>query len=267
MLAVCAPNLMAAWLAVLAALVATLLPTPRRRWNDAVLAYLGAGIALLGLLLVSAQAASIPGYFCLFAGLASVVAVVPDLAVVTVILILRLGNQGAWPAAASLLGVAIALAGLSSCALLLVRGRHRTTLLALSQACIAAVSICQGTADGRFSGLVLLVLLILTRSAARVPDQTVATLAIAGLAGIPPLGLFPGLILVVMAISENAAWLLLPLGAAMVPILAASLPHRTPKAWSMRSIGWLPLGLAILAGYAAPDGVAQWWHLLTAGRP
>ena len=33
------------------------------------------------------------------------------------------------------------------------------------------------------------------------------------------------------------------------------------------SIAWLPLLLAILAGYFAPDGLVHWWHVLTAGSP
>jgi hypothetical protein len=39
-----------------------------------------------------------------------------------------------------------------------------------------------------------------------------------------------------------------------------------PMRAAMPSIAWLPLLLAVLAGYFAPDGLVQWWRILTAGR-
>jgi hypothetical protein len=356
-LAVCAPNQIIAWLAVLAAMATALLPTLRRRWDQAVLANLGAGILLLGLLLVSATP-SVVGYFSLFAGFAAISAVVPDLAAVSVILLLRLAIREHWPPAAEALGVGIALIALLSCAILLIRGRRpivanvgewathvigasspgphpgtaesptiftgpppqlmagwanpeddtkanapsganirasalmfgpmasvprsaakpdtgvalngdRVTLILLSQAGIAALAICMGQADGRFAALVLLILLILTRSAARITHGPIATLALAGLAGVPPLGVFPGVVLVVLAMSGQDAWLLLPLGLAAIPIFLAGVPRHFPNLWSvpaLRSIFWVPLVLAVLVGYFAPDGLSHWWHIITAGR-
>jgi hypothetical protein len=269
-LTVCPSSPVIAWLAVLAAITTSSLPTLARRWNQAVVAFCGAGVALFGLLLL-ALAPSVPGYFSVFAGFTAIAAVVPDLAVVLVILTLRLANQASWPPGAGSLGIAIALIALLVCATMLhgKSPRSSVTLLQQSQACIAALSVCLGQANGRFAALVVLILLIPTRSAARITDGPVGSLAIAGLGGVPPLGVFPGIVLVVLAVIDRDAWLLLPLGAAYIPILLASLPRGMP-AFSPRaaipSAGWVPLAIALLIGYCAPDGLVRWWHVLTAGR-
>lgn len=346
-LAVCAQNPMTAWFAILAAMAATLLPTNRHHWDRAILASLGAGTVLFGLLLI-AETPSIIGYLSLFAGLVTIAAVVPDLAVVSVILLLRLAIPEPWPPAAAPLGVGIALIALLSCAIILTARRRRigpdvaewatpvipvswpgsaggasiltdppqqvlegwtnpshaikpnvrpsalmsgpmarvsqttanpdtgmpisgdrATLLLLSQASIAALAICMGRPDGRFAALVLLILMILTRSAVRFTGGPVAALALAGLGGVPPLGVFPALVLVELTITGHDPWLLLPLGLAAIPILSAGLPRRVPdmSLLSLRSIAWVPLVLALLVGYCVPDGLSHWWHIITAGRP
>jgi hypothetical protein len=270
-LAVCAPDPATTWLAVLAAMTLALLPTLSRRWASAVLANLGAGLALIGILLMSATP-PLFGWFSLFVGLTTIAAAVPDLAVVVVILMLRLANQAPWPSGVETLGISLAVIALLACALLLTsRGRsHRITLLMLSQATIAALAICTGQAEGRFTALVMLILLILSRSAVRIAGGPTAALAMAGLAGVPPFGVFPGLVLVVLALSAFDPWLLLPTGAALLPIVLAGLPVQLtdfrPRI-EVPSIAWLPLVLAILAGYFAPDGLVQWWRVLTAGSP
>lgn len=290
-LAVCAPDPVTAWLGLVGAVAAALLPTLGRRPDQTILGFIGAGLALFGLLLLTA-APSILAYFSLFAGFATIAATVPDLAVVVVILLLQRADHGPWPPAAEAVGSGVGLAALLACVILLLHGRtdsvdpraetptggatstsvwtgHRATLLLLSQSSIAALSISIGQADGRFAALVLLVLLILSRSAARISTGSVAVLAMAGLGGIPPLGVFPGLVLVVLAMINEHAWLLIPLGAAAIPIVLTSLPHRVPE-FSFRSvipcIGWLPLLLAFLVGFFAPNGLVQWWHMLTAGQ-
>lgn len=272
-LAVCAPNPIVAWLAVLATMAAALLPTLSRRWHGGVLAFVAASLVLFGMLLLhgATPVAPVLGGFSLFAGFAMIAAAVPDLAVVVVILILRLTNQFAWPPRLQAIAVGIAVAALLACAVRLANPfrLHRVALLQLGQASIAALAICVGQAEGRFAGLVLLILLILSRSAARFHDRWAAPLAVAGLGGIPPFGVFPGLVLIALTISAHDPWLLLPLGAALVPITVASMPQRfpdLPARPTAPSIAWLPLLLAILAGYFAPDGLVHWWRILTAGR-
>ena len=84
----------------------------------------------------------------------------------------------------------------------------------------------------------------------------------------PPLGVFPGLVLVILATITRSAWLLLPMGVAAVPILRASLPRNLPSmrlTTTIPSLGWLPLALALLTGYFAPQRLVLWWHMLTTG--
>ncbi len=273
-IAVCAPDLMVVWLAVLAAVAAALLPTLSRRWRDAVLAFTAAGLVLFGILLPATPPVAAPsllGAFSLFGGLAMVAAVVPHLAVVLVVLMLRLANQAAWPPEVQAIAAGIALLALLACAIRLINPvrLHRVALLQLAQASIAALSISIGHAEGRFAALVLLVLLILSRSATRFNGRPAVSLAIAGLGGIPPLGVFPGLVLVVLTISAQDPWLLLGVGAALVPIVLASTPRPWPELSPrpmLPSLVWLPLLLAVFAGYFAPDGLVHWWRILTAGR-
>jgi hypothetical protein len=247
-----------------------LLPTLSRRWSSAVVAFISAGLALFGILLLPSTS-SLLGFFSLFAGFAMMAAIVPDLAVVLVILILRLADGSPWAPAAEAIGIGVATIALLACAVLLTNPirAHRATLLTLSQASIAALAICTGQAEGRFAALILLILLILTRAAARVTDGLAATLAMAGLGGVPPLGVFPGLVLVALAITAVYPWLLLPVGAALIPMVLASVPRHIPdfsRQTAIPSIAWLPLLAAVLVGYFAPNPIIHWWRILTAGR-
>ncbi|MEA2742337.1 MAG: hypothetical protein QOG25_708, partial [Acetobacteraceae bacterium] len=143
-------------------------PTLTRRWDEAFLAFTGAGIALFGLLMLPSLPSAL-GYFSVFAGFIVIAAIIPDLAVVLVFLVLRLATQTQWPAGAEALGIGIALIALFACALRLMNppGQHRATLLQLGQCSVVLLALCLGEADGRFAALVLMVLLILTGSAAR----------------------------------------------------------------------------------------------------
>ena len=278
LLAICSPRPIVAWCFILATLAAYLQPVLPRRWNEAAVAFLASGVVLFGLLLLTATPLLI-GYFSMFAGAVLIGAIVPDIAVVLVIVILRLANQAAWPLPAQTLGAGIAAVSLLACAAWLLTARGKPAglspvgpplvVLQLSVTAIAALAICTGQPDGRFAGLVMLVLLLLTRAAARDPNKPVSTLAVAGLGGVPLLTMFPGLLLVISAIADHAAWLMLPLGLALIPILAASLPERFPDvvpAVGLPSIGWLPLILALLIGYLTPHGLARWCQMLTAGH-
>jgi hypothetical protein len=273
-LAVCAPNPVIAWLAIWAAMTASTFTALSRRWSSALLAFLAAGLVLFGLVL--AVKPSVLAWFCLFAGSVTIAGTVPELAVVLAILILRLASQSAWPPTVEALGAGIATLSLLTCSLLLTnrRNTHRFSLLALSNASIAMLIICAGGADGRFDALVLLILLILTRSATRITTGPVSGFALAALGGMPPFGVFPGLVLVVLTLSAHAPLLLLPLGLALVPIVLTPLARirirqNAPDLMSLNSlasIAWLPLLMAVAVGYFTPDSVLQWWRVLTAGR-
>jgi hypothetical protein len=266
LLAVCTTDLVLALLASLAAALASPLPAVQR--DRAMLACIGAGLALFGLLTLPADG-SPGGYLGLFAGSAMLAAVVPDLAIPLLVVILRVADWSEWPGAAGALGCGVALIALLTCSAWLIRRRHQLAeTLLLAQASIAALAIATLQPDGRFAAIVLLVLTSLTRTASRAARQPAHVLAIAGLAGLPPLGVFPGLVLVVLAVSDYAPWLLLPLGIGLLPVLLAGLPRRPPAvSWrtALLSVGWLPLALAVLFGFFAPAGLVRWLSALTTG--
>jgi hypothetical protein len=269
-LSVSAPTMETASLPVLGAATMALLPMLPRRWDAAVLGFLGAGLSLVGAFLLPVTPSLIV-WFSLFAGFAVIAAVVPELAPVLAVLILRLATLSPWPPGAEPLAIAVALGGLLVSAFLLVAAPrpHRTTLLVLSQSSLAVLAIGIGGPDGRFAALVLLILLFLTRSATRKTDGPAATLARAGLGGILPLGVFPGLILVILAVSAGDPVLLLPLGTALIGIGMACIPRRAPdlSLKALRSLAWAPLALALFAGYLAPSGLVEWLRVIAAGRP
>jgi hypothetical protein len=73
----------------------------------------------------------------------------------------------------------------------------------------------------------------------------------------------------VMVVGSNEPWLLLPIGAALIPMFLASLPRHPvvfPFKAAIPAISWLPFALTLLVGYFAPNGLVHWWHMLTAGR-
>jgi hypothetical protein len=260
-----------AWLAVLTAAATTLVPGGRARQDHAVLAYVAAGLALLGLLLL-ADAPSAVAFLGLFAGYAGLAAVVPDLGMPLLALLLRFADGTDWPPVAGTLGMGIALAALLGCAVLLLRaGRpHRAVLLQLGQASLVALAIATMQPEGRYAAAILLILLILTRAACRAGNGPAGVLALAGMAGLPPLGVFPGVVLVVLVISSHAPWALLPVVAALVPMLLAGLPRRLrllPLQPAVLSVGWLPLALALAFGFFAPSDLIRWLSALTAGSP
>ena len=80
--------------------------------------------------------------------------------------------------------------------------------------------------------------------------------------------MFPGLVLVVLTISARRTLVSASAGRRADPIVLAGLPATLPDL-SLRktvpSVAWLPLLLALLAGYFAPDGLVHWWRILTAG--
>jgi hypothetical protein len=246
--------------------------TNQARADRTTLACIGAGLALFGLLTLPAEP-SLPGYLALFAGFAVLAAAVPDLAIPLLAILLRSASKTEWLPQAGPLGTGVALIALLTCSALLIRrGRHRARMLVLAQASIAALAIATLQPDGRLAAAVLLILLSLTRTASRATGQPTAALAVAGLSGLPPLGVFPGLVLVVLAVSSHAPWLLLPLGLALPPILLAGVPPPlsrlraiiTPRE-ALLSAGWLPLALAALFGLAAPADLVRWLAAVTMG--
>ncbi len=278
-----------AWLAVVGTLSAAMVPGLRRRWDSVLLAFCAAGLAFFGLLTIPSGLPSV-SYTALFVGCAALVAVVPDLGLVIVIVIMRLMMRTHPPPVAGTVLISVAIAGLLGC-LIPLAGKvawpsirdgavwhttnpHCVTLMQLVQTSLAAVAVGLGQPEMRFAAVVLLILLKLTRIAARISCGPVAVIARAGLAGIPPFGVFPGLVLILLTISREAAWLLLPIGSALAAMLAVSATSTRlagfPSNWTwnmFRSLGLLPLALAFLFGFFAPNYFVDWLRLVTAGVP
>ena len=168
----------------------------------------------------------------------------------------------------------VSIAGLLCCAPALLSGpsRHRITLTRLSHAALIGLAVGLADPQGRFAAAVMLILLIVTDTAVVLARTgaaggMAAATATAGLAGIPPFGMFPGLVLLALAAAGAAPWLLLPIGLGVAAILIAGTPHRLPAVGRMRlpSLAWVPLGLALAFSYAAPEPLVSWIASITAG--
>jgi hypothetical protein len=288
LVAIAATDPVFAWLAVTAAMSAALFPTFRRRQGDAALAFCASGLAIFGLLAMPLGLPSV-SYTCLLIGYAAIAAVVPELAVIVVLLILRLMIQAHLPPIALDILTAVAVAGLLICALPLILDAgliggpaetdanrtepRRLTLAYFAQTSIAAVALGLDLPDARLAALVTLILLILTRCATRISQGPAAS---AGLGGIPLIGVLPGLVLVLLAASSHAPWLLLPIGLGLCGVIATCFPARhwsrtaapLRASWTTsQAAGLVPLALALVLGFFAPDGMIDWLRAVTAGPP
>lgn len=248
LLAICATTPIAVWLAIVAAIFAALYPTLARRRDTAVLAVSAAGLALFGLLTLPL---SLVSYFSLFVGYAVIAACVPALGVPLVILLLRQTSLVALPNAAATLLLSLAVAALLTCSILVMTSARKNPLkwLDVNHIASAVLPLGLGRGDSRFATLVLIVLLILTDAA--VPAVICAEAV-----------LFPGLALVVLDIAKHDPWLLPALAVGTIPMLSAfGIPKALPPPSSM-----IPIVLALLFGFCAPDSLVHWLQALTAIR-
>jgi hypothetical protein len=262
-------NPLTTWFCVTAAAVLAILPAHERLRSALTLTCCAAAFTLFGTM--ASLSNPVVGALCLIMGTAMLAALVPDMAVPLMVTILRLSNAPGWPSAAAWLCDGIAIGGLLACAVLIRQWAavHRLALLHLAQAAIALLAIGLNNADGRYAAMTLLVLLTLTRAASRFGSDPAAIVARIGLSGLSPIGVFPALVLVVLAVSGQGPWLLVPLGIGLSLITPAALPARLPAfrpADQLLSAAWLPLALALMFGFFAPDPFAHWLRMVTA-RP
>lgn len=164
-------------------------------------ALVAAGLVLLLFGTITAPLDPLLGSGCQVIGLGALLTLLPALLPVALPLLLRPGTE------ADGLLLAAGLAGL------ILTGLAARTLTAergavIGQVGLAAAAIGLGTQDGAFAALILLLLLTLSDAAARLPDRA-RPVALLGLAGVPPLGTFAGLALVLPAIAAHASWMLL----------------------------------------------------------
>ncbi len=240
----------------LAAAVA-LVPHIRAGWYRVPLCGAGLGLLLFGSILPAAPLAS----GCALLGLAALAVAVPELLPLLPFLALRF-------AGAELVGVG--LAGMLGCAmgvLLWPSDKNRLSWIAFGQAGVIALAFGLRSPDAIFAGVLLAVLLVLSQAARELAkgQGLAGLLASAGLAGLPPFGVFPGLALVILATARQAPWLLvgvLPALAAMGWAVVARMPTPRIGATDRWSAAWVPLALALLVGFALPGPVTAWLHVL-----
>jgi hydrogenase-4 component F len=253
------------WLGVTlatAGAVAGTLPGRALAWRRLVLGCTGLGLALFGTIALHAAPPTLSAAACAMLGYSVLGMLAPELAVAAVVLILRLRVV-----ATDDLLLALGLAGILVAAIgLATSGPHRRflELVTLAQGGAAVFAFGLGTDGADLAGLLQLSLLALSWCALLLGREggLDRLAALAGLAGVPPFGLFPSLALILAATAAHAPWLLLPLGAGFFPVAWAVL-RRLPAAERrlLPSPAWIPLALLLIAGFAMPDPWLAWLRL------
>lgn len=257
LLAVLSANPLLTDAALALAVAAALAPRIGAGWYRVPLAGAGLGLLLFGSILPSAPFAS----GCALLGLATLAVAAPVLLPILPLLALR--HAGPELVALGLVSVVGCGVGL----LLWPSPRSYVPWIALGQAGVVGAVFGLQSPDATFVGLVLAMLLVLSQAARALAagEGLTPLLSSAGLAGLPPFGVFPGLALAIAAVAKQAPWLLL----ALLPGLAAlgwasivRLPAPRIAASDRLSLAWIPLAAAALIGWFLPGPVAAWLHAL-----
>jgi hydrogenase-4 component F len=186
----------------------------------------------------------------------------PELTIATFSLILRLRG----PQSDELL-LALGLAALliATLGLAVSRGPLRRTesLAGLALAGVAVFAIGLGTEAGDLAGLLQISFLALTQCALLLAQEggLDRLVALTGLAGVPPFGLFASLALILTGTAARLPWLLLPLGAGLAALAWSVLRQLPAERRLVLSPAWLPLALLLIAGFAMPEPLLAWFRL------
>ncbi len=273
--AVLADRPVLAWTGLAIATTATVATASPRQ---ARLAGLGLGLTLFGS--VTLSAAALPAGVTLLVGLACLAAAGPELAGLAALLLLRvrasLGPVHGLDAlliAAGLLALLIAIGGLASPSGS-SRGSRQATrlpmLATLGQAGVAVFAFGLHTPEASFAAVLQLVLLVLTRLALELSasDGLPRVVALAGLAGLPPFGLFPSLALLLAATTARATWLMPPLLVGLAALGWLVLRGVPAGPYRLRpTIAWLPLVAVLVLGLMMPGPVGAGLHLVAEQLP
>jgi hypothetical protein len=267
-------NALVIWLALALAAVAgaaTRLPRMRTALTHLVPANAALGVALFGA--VAFQVHAVPtGSVALLLGWGTLVLLDPALLPLFVLLALQLQGSLAGTVHAALVGnimIGLGLGGLLlSAAFLLLRpdSTRRPHALTLAQGGIALCAFGIGGPEMRFAGLLHLTLLVLSRCALLLSSDVGAdrVASVAGLSGLPPLGVFPSLALILFGTAIGMPWLLVPLVAGLVAIGWTSATHLPQDATRVRrSAAWVPLACALVLGIATPAPVVSWLQAIS----
>jgi hydrogenase-4 component F len=265
------PSRLALVVATIAA-ASSSLPRRAEAWRRLRLGSLGLGIALSGT--TAMAGANLWGPVCIVVGLGSLACLAPELALASVAIIVRQLHPLTEHAPVHALLMVAGLAGIAVTGGGALLSRKRVPLISfigLGQAGVALFAFGLGIPAANVAALVNLVLLSLTQSGLLLAGEgTLAQLvATAGLAGVPPFGIFPSLALVIAATAAHLPWMLLPFAAALA-LLGWSILTRLPASPAERSLSrtpyaWAPLLLAMLVGFAMPQPVFAWLQSAAAG--
>ena len=262
-------NPLLTWLALAAAGVAgaaARLPRIRAALSHLLPGNAALGIALFGIVALELKVVPIGG-LALLLGWGTLVLLDPALLPVFVLLAVRLQATLAGGNYAMVVGHLMILAGLTGllliAAYLLVRpdSTRRSHLLTLAQGGIVLCALGIGGPDMRFAAVLHLTLLVLSRAALLLSSETgVDRIAsVASLSGLPPIGVFPSLALILFGTAVRMPWVLVPMVAGLVAIGWTSATHLPQDASRLRpSAAWLPLAFALLLGIAMPTPVVTW---------
>ena len=280
-----------------------------------------AGCLVLFGLIALPSAPTLLALGCLLLGQAMLVVMVPALLPLVMVLVPRFRGIASLTHDAALTDAMLLALGLATalvCGVLLMRprwlarsrgsvrsgGRDRLTLLHIAQTGIGVFAFGLGTAEALFAGLVTLLLLTVTWTAVEISTigKVERLVAVGGMAGLPPFGVWPGLVLIVLATAHRSVWLLLALSLALGLIAwvtvarlpsgrfsgefsgghpgqsPAGSPGGNPGGPPGRSPGrlhgrwtrplapawaWVPLAVTVLVGLAMPEAVTAWLRSLT----
>jgi hypothetical protein len=253
------------WLALAAATAAALFPMLPMAWDRVPLAGGGLVLALFGIVAVHGEPTlSVVAPAGLILGYAMLACVVPDLLILLLALLLRVRDLPGSVVGPMLIG--LGLAAVLGCGLRLLlwpSNPERTALLRLGQGGAAVVAFGLGGVAAIFAGLVQVILLTVSGAAADVggrPGPERVAIA-AGLGGLPPFGVFPGLALILIAAAHRSTWLVLPLGTGLAMMGWATVLRLPAPRWVgpvTAAPVWLPLGFVLLIGWLMPESAADW---------
>jgi hydrogenase-4 component F len=274
-LAVLVDDPVQSWLALVIATIAAAsssLPRRAEAWRRLRLGSLGLGIALSGTMATAGT--DTWGPVCIVVGLGTLACLAPELALASVAIIVRQLHPTTEQAPVHALLMVAGLAGIALAgggALLRRKSVPLISLTGLGQAGVALFAFGLGVPAANVAALVNLVLLSLTQSGLLLAGEgSLAQLvATAGLAGVPPFGIFPSLALVIAATAARLPWMLLPFAAALALLVWSILTQLPPspagRSLSRTPYAWGPLLLALLVGFAMPQPVFAWLQSAAAG--
>jgi hydrogenase-4 component F len=263
------------WLAlVIATIAAASLTLPRRAeaWRRLCLGSLGLGIALSGT--IARGGVDVWAPVCIVVGLGTVACLTPELALASVAIIVRNLHPLIEHAPVHALLMVAGLTGIAvtgGATLLSRRSVPLVTFSGVGQAGVALFAFGLGVPAASVAALVNLVLLSLTQSGLLLASEgsLAQRAAAAGLAGVPPFGIFPAVALVIAETASRLPWMLLPLAAALGLLVWSSLTQLAgvgaARSLPRRPYAWAPLLLALLVGFAMPQPVFAWLQSAAAG--